>query len=126
MLEKQKALKEDCEKLEKEYLLTLKTAHNIYKDSLFRLPKASGRNDELKGRRSVPLADAVLITVHNHIGEAAKLIENKEYIIEETRSLLSDRDNRLAIVGRLGVNKAGIEKRLRMFEEIMQRALSLR
>ncbi|AQX74569.1 hypothetical protein B1772_03495 [Dehalococcoides mccartyi] len=123
MSKKRKASKEDCDKLEKEYILSLKTAHSIYEDRLFRLPQAPEGNNDLKGRRSVPLADAVLLSVRSQLGETAKLIRNKEFIVQETRQLLSDLDNRLAIVGRLGVSKEGIEKRLKMFEEIMHRAV---
>jgi len=115
--------KEACEKLEKEYLLTLKTAHEVYQDSLFRLPKDPGKNDELTGRRSVPLADVVLMSIRKHLSKGAKLVENRDRIVGETRSVLSNPDNRLAIVGRLGVSKVAIEKRISIFDELMLRSL---
>jgi hypothetical protein len=115
--------KHTCEKLEKEYLFTLKTAHGVYQDKLFRLPKEHNTDYELSGRRSVPLADVVLLSIHKHLDEHEKLIKNRERIVEETRKVLSDPDNRLAIVGRLGVSKTAIERRINIFDELMRRSL---
>lgn len=112
--------KKQCNDLEQDYMLSLKTARDIYGECLFRLP---GRSGELDGRRSIPLADVVLISIHSHLNQADKLIRNKEYITTETKKMLSDKDNYLTIVGH-GITKAAIEKRINLFDNLMKQALT--
>ena len=113
--------KKHCKNLEHDYVLSLKAARDIYGECLFRLP---GRTGKLNGRRSIPLADVVLISIHSHLKQAEKLIRNREYITNKTKEMLLDKDNYLAIVGH-GITKAAIEKRIKLFDNLMKQTLTL-
>ncbi len=114
-----KITKKRCNSLEHDYMRTLEVARAIYGESLFRLP---GRSGELNGRRSVPLADVVLISIYPQLKQADKLIQKKEYITTKTKELLSNKDNYLAIVGH-GITKPAIKKRIQLFNNLMKQAL---
>jgi hypothetical protein len=116
-----KTTKSASEKLRKEYLGVLQIAHDIYGDQLFHLP---GRGGQLDGRRSVPLADAVLLGIRHHQRHSAKLIENRQYIVAETRRLLANQasDSYIALVGR-GNTKQAVEERLEVMRNLFAKAI---
>ncbi len=120
MDKQQRASKHECVELENQYLLVLETATEIYGEYLFRLPGKSGK---LEGRRSVPLADAVLLSIDACSQQMEKLIERKTYILEETQRLLGDKQYYREFVG-YGLTKTVIEERIDIFNSLMQRSLT--
>lgn len=111
--------KSDCTKLKNEYISILRTAMQIYGDKLFHLPNRKG---ELAGRRSVPLADAVLLGIKNCGDQADRLSKNTDYIIQQTRRLMSSPKTYEALVGR-GNTRTAIENRINLMTQLLRRTL---
>jgi Protein of unknown function DUF262 len=108
-----------CSKLKSEYMQKLKIAIQIYGEKLFRLPNRKG---ELAGRRSVPLADAVLLGIKNSGTKGALLPKHSDYIVRQTKKLLSAPKTYETLVGR-GNTRAAVEKRISLLTRVFHRAL---
>jgi hypothetical protein len=115
MIEMKKASEEKCKILEREYMEVLETARDIYGENLFRLPGKSGR-------RSVPLADAILLAIRDVFKHVEKLKKNREYIIAETEKILSDKESYQTIVKR-GNSKSVTEDRLAIINNLFHQAV---
>jgi hypothetical protein len=116
-----KSTKVSSEKMRKDYTSVLSTAQAVYGGQLFHLP---GRTGDLDGRRSIPLADAVLLGIRHQMRHANRLIERRDFIVSETVRLLSDQgsDSYIALVGR-GNTKKAIEDRLEVMRGVFARAI---
>jgi hypothetical protein len=109
----------DCTKLRGEYMEMFGIATQIYGKQLFRLPNKKG---ELAGRRSVPLADAVLLGIKNAGTDRDHLPKHSDYIIRQTKRLLSAPKTYETLVGR-GNTRAAIENRISLLTRLFRRAL---
>jgi hypothetical protein len=106
--------------LERRYLRILKYAKEIYGETLFRLPTKAG---QLNGRRSVPLADSVMLGILNTGASAAQLVSHSEYILRRTRELLSDPEKYQVLVGR-GNTKSEIQTRIKLMTKVFKQAIN--
>jgi hypothetical protein len=105
-----------CSALEREYLDVLSLAAEIYGP---RLPK---NGTGLAGRRSVPLADAVLLATSLHFSEAEALKANRKAIVLATEDKLRDETSRSILVGR-GNTKKEVEARIGLMNEVFSGAI---
>jgi len=112
--------KKDCELLKKQYSSLLQTAKKVYGDFIFRLPNKSG---ELMGRHSVPLSDAILVSIYQ-IGKrkASKLICVRDIIVSETKKALLSEHTYQLLVGRANT-KSSIQDRILLITKIFKKAL---
>jgi hypothetical protein len=108
-----------CKGLQIEYLVNLNIATQIYGDSLFRLPSRKG---ELVGRRSIPLSDAVLLSIRNLGQVAKKLPDCADYLQDQTKLLLNNEDKYEILVGRRNTKDA-VEARIQLTTEMFRQAL---
>lgn len=115
-----KATKVECAALGREYLQALKIAQDIYGEMLFRLPDEEGK---LRGRRSVPFSDAVLMAIREHRSSAEALIQRRQQIIAATERLRDNPDTYETLVGRANTRDA-IVARLDIAKKIMAEALA--
>jgi Protein of unknown function DUF262 len=120
MIRNQRLNKAKCLKLEEEYLEVLEIASKIYQDGLFCLPK----NGLGYGRRSVPLADAVLIAIGAFRQKRKEIESHASKIVEATRHALENPDNYELLVGR-GNTKKAIEDRLDLMKGLIAKAARL-
>lgn len=116
MNEMKQASAKDCQALAEEYLSVLKIGDEIYGDKLFRL---LNKNGELKGRRSVPLADATLLAIRKYQSKHEKLVQAKDKILQGTIKLLKDTETYEILVGR-GNTKKAIEVRIDKMSELVK------
>jgi hypothetical protein len=119
MIDNKPLTKDECDRMKVEYLSVLKTAQDIYGASLFRLPK---NGNGLTGRRSVPLADAILIAIESLMKKKDKMVQNKAAILAATKKTLQDPDQYEILVGR-GNTKKLTEDRLELMKEIIGKAI---
>jgi hypothetical protein len=120
MISKRSQTKEQCDALEAEYLNVLQVADDVFQNALFRLPK---NGHGLVGRRSVPLADAVLIAIKSFVDRADKLQAKREAIVTATADVLSDPQKYNVLVGR-GNTKKDIEARIELMKQVIGQAIS--
>jgi len=106
MIRNQQLKKSNCAELEAEYTEVFSLASQIYGDSLFRLPSDGG----LTGRRSVPLADAILIAVSEARHKKKELVKHAAKIVGSTRAALENEEQYELLVGR-GNTKQAIRDR---------------
>ena len=111
----------ECEQLEKEYVDVLRIASEIYGHSLFRLSK---NGDGLSGRRSVPLADAVLLATRAHRNNASVLIGKRAKIMATTDKLLHDPSSRNTLIGK-GNTKKDLEERIGLMNKVFSDEVTL-
>lgn len=97
-----------CKKLALDYEATLSAAYAIYDKHLFRL---FDKENELNGRRSVPLADAILLAVAQNKRSWDVLIQRKPAVIRKTKDALKNGKTYEILVGR-GNTKTAIEERI--------------
>jgi hypothetical protein len=109
-----------CRKLASDYEATLSAAHRIYDKHLFRLFDKDG---ELSGRRSVPLADAVLLAIADQRESWDALIEKRTTVIRRTKEALRSEKTYEILVGR-GNTKAAVEARIRVVSSLLRRVAS--
>jgi hypothetical protein len=109
-----------CKKLAADYEATLTVAHSIYEKHLFRLFDKDG---ELNGRRSLPLADAILLAVAHHKRNWEVLIEKRSAVIRLTKEALRNEKSYEILVGR-GNTKAAIEARINLVISFLGRVAS--
>ena len=103
--------------MEAEYTEVFDVASQVYRDSLFRLPGDGG----LSGRRSVPLADAVLIAFSEARHKRKELVKHSAKIVEATRTALQTPEQYELLVGR-GNTKQAIEDRLTLMKGLIAKA----
>jgi hypothetical protein len=89
-----KATAAECATFDKEYSQVLQIAFTTYREALFKLPK----NGSLSGRRSVPLADAVLLAIRTFLSKGDKIIARRDRILKKTMELLQAKDSYEALV----------------------------
>ncbi|MCE5309726.1 MAG: DUF262 domain-containing protein [Acidobacteriales bacterium] len=97
-----------CKKLAEDYKATLAAAYAIYDKHLFRL---FDKANELNGRRSVPLADAILLALVQRKRSWSVLTERRNKVIQKTKDALKSEKTYEILVGR-GNTKAAIEERI--------------
>jgi hypothetical protein len=120
MIRNQKLRKAECVERANEYSEVFQLAMQIYGDSLFRLPSNGG----LTGRRSVPLADAVLIAIRDARGKSTALVKRAPEIVEATRAALANEGQYELLVGR-GNTKQAVEDRITLMKGIIMKAAKL-
>lgn len=120
MIRNQKLKKTKCADLEAEYTEVFDIASQVFGNSLFRLPGDGG----LTGRRSVPLADAVLIAFSGVRHKKKEILKQGAKIVEATRSALENADQYELLVGR-GNTKQAIQDRLSLTKGLVEKAAGL-
>ncbi len=120
MIRNQSLNQRECTRLYHEYKEVLELASKIYRGGLFRLPKAGS----LTGRRSVPLADAVLIALSDVVQQKESILDHASQIVDATLSALENPEKYELLVGR-GNTKKTIEKRLSLMKELITSAADL-
>jgi hypothetical protein len=109
MSEMTEAPEHKCGELRREYLSNLQIATEAYGDALFRLPDKKG---ELKGKRSIPFSDAVLLGIRE-IGKGARGLPDKATLVRlKTAEMLKDKESYELMIGRGGNTKELIKKRI--------------
>jgi len=120
MMRMKNTTKKECSLFKHKYLDCLKTAKSIFGNYLFRLPNKKG---EMSGRHSVPLSDAVLISIDKISSKFhTKLISERAFIFSETSRSLLDKDMYEKLVGRANTKDSIIE-RIYIISNIFQSAL---
>jgi len=120
MIQNQKLKKTQCAALADEYAEVLEISSLIYGEGLFRLAKSNS----LSGRRSVPLADAVLIAIGKYRHKKRVLALKRESIVNATVKALENGDKYELLVGR-GNTKKAVEDRLKLMKEVISKAAGL-
>ena len=115
--------KKECDPLEKEYTNVLKCAIDMFGDALFRLPNRQG---QLAGRHSVPLSDAVLLSIDALSPlKRRKLVGASQEVVAHMRKLLLNKDDYKTLVGRANT-RTSIRDRIdlvsKMFKEVLRGA----
>jgi hypothetical protein len=83
--------KKECDLLAKEYTDVLRCSKSVFSDTLFRLPN---RHGELAGRHSVPLSDAVLLSVDKlSSSKRKKLVGASQEVVSHMRKHLRNEDD---------------------------------
>lgn len=111
--------RQECLSMEKQYIRYLRIASKIFGEKLFRLPS---NTNELDGRRSVPLADSVLLGIRNVGAGREKLVDHSSYILKRTKNLLSSLDHYETLVGR-GNTKLAVQERINLMSNVFTNAL---
>jgi len=119
MQRKSKLQNKQCNALENNYMKILSLARDIFGEHLFKLPDKDGN---LVGRKSIPYADATLISLGKCLKEAERLITYKRKVLSQTKKALSNERTYEAIVGR-GNTKAALENRIEAMDKIFQTVL---
>ena len=101
-----------------EYLSVLKLATTVYQGGLFKLLK----NGSLSGRKSVPLADAVLIAFRQHLDSQDKVLAAASKIVKMTQNALGDTKSYALLVGK-GNTKKAIDDRLKLMRDLVATAI---
>ncbi len=109
-----------CEALGHEYAEALSIALSVFGTKLFRLEK----DGDLSGRRSVPLADGILIACGKLRDHREKLATSASAIVSATVTALQNRDKHELLVGR-GNTKKAVEQRLTEMESVISEAAQL-
>lgn len=120
MMRNVKTKKAKCSEIASEYREVLETASNVYGDGLFHLPK----DGALSGRRSVPLADAVLIALSEYMHKKTRLISKKDDIVKATKRALENDAQYELLVGR-GNTKRAVEDRIDLMKKLVAKAAGL-
>ncbi len=120
MIRSQKFKKAKCAELEAQYREVFEIASQVYGDDLFRLAK----NGSLSGRRSVPLADAVLIAFGKYRDKKKELVKRSSQIVSATLTALQKPEDYELLVGR-GNTKKAIEDRLDLMKTLIATAAGL-
>ncbi|OHB78623.1 MAG: hypothetical protein A2Z25_16775 [Planctomycetes bacterium RBG_16_55_9] len=115
--------KNECDSFAKEYTDVLKCSISVFGGTLFRLPNRRG---QLSGRHSVPLSDAVLLSVDRlSLSKRKKLIASSQKAVSHMRKRLEDETDYKTLVGRANT-RASILERIdlvsKMFDNILQGA----
>lgn len=112
----------ECAPLANQYIEVLACSSRVFGDALFRLPNRRG---ELAGRHSVPLSDAILLSVDRlSPPRRKKLVASSSKVINRMRRHLLDKDDYKTLVGRANTRTSIIERIelvSKMFNEILQR-----
>jgi len=115
--------KKECELLAKEYTDILKCSTDVFGDTLFRLPNRRG---DLAGRHSVPLSDAILLSVDKlSLKKRKKLVAVKKKVVNKMRRHLLNEDDYKTLVGRANTRTSILERInliSKMFDIILQGA----
>lgn len=117
MIRFQKLKKERCLELEAEYTEAFGIASTVYGEGLFRLAKEGA----LSGRRSVPLADAILIAFGKIRDKKKELVSSATKIVAATLAALQTPEQYELLVGR-GNTKKAIEDRLSLMKDVIAKA----
>jgi len=110
---------QDIEFLKEVFLQTLNLAHQIYEESLFKPFEPKSGNWKKNSHKAY--YDAVMVGFSRHLDEAEILIARKLRVIEETKKLFDKQESRL-LTGE-GRTKADIQKRIRIFDEILSQII---
>lgn len=120
MILNQSLKKSQCTELKKEYAEVLDLASKVYKERLFRLPK----DGDLTGRRSVPLADAILLAMREHKDKSEEVLSHSDKVVKATLDTLEDPDQYELLVGR-GNTKKDVESRIKLMTSLIAKAAKL-
>jgi hypothetical protein len=115
------ASKKDCVELKSNYIYCLSIAKKVFGDKLFRLPNRLGN---LAGRHSVPLSDAILVSIHTLGSKRSKRLPLRATkIVSELKRLLSDEEKYQILVGRANT-KASIQDRIDLVSNVFKKAIA--
>jgi len=115
MMQMKSASLDQCDTLCSEYVSVLESALSVYGKSLFRIPDA---HQQLNGRRSVTLSDAILLGFRAHLDHRAQLIKNREQLVKDTAVFLRDKETLNLFIG-AGNTKSIFEQRIRAMTEFL-------
>lgn len=110
---------QDIEFLKEVFLQTLNLAHQIYEESLFKPFEPKSGNWKKNSHKAY--YDAVMVGFSRHLDEAEILMARKLRVIEETKKLFDKQESRL-LTGE-GRTKADIQKRIRIFDEMLSQII---
>jgi Protein of unknown function DUF262 len=120
MIREKSKTKKECDLLAAEYLEVLRSAKLIFGSALFRLPN---KKEELAGRHSVPLSDAILISLDRiRPAKRSKLEKAGGEILKSLRKHLSDKKDYQTLVGRANT-KTSISERITLVSEVFDNIL---
>lgn len=110
---------EDIEFLKTLFSNTLKLAHQIYGENLFKPFDPESNN--WKGRAYKAYYDAVMVGLSRHLLDANVLVERKLRVIEETKRLFREDESKLLTGG--GKTKTDIQEGLRLFDDMLSQVI---
>lgn len=105
---------EDIDSLRTIFLETIKLASDIYNDNLFQ-PYGAKRDRAYKA-----YYDAVMVGFSNYLDKSNLFRQRKEQVIEGTKQLL---DHNLGLFTGQGKTKSDLEKRIRLFQEMLKKII---
>lgn len=108
---------EDLEFLEHVFNQTIKLAHAIFEDKLFKPFNPEKR--EWSNRAYKEYYDAVMVGCSYHLDKADTLVKRKELVISKTQDLLSHKNDYNLFTGK-GGTKAGLLKRIELFSQMLE------
>ncbi|MEH2557631.1 hypothetical protein V1286_005160 [Bradyrhizobium algeriense] len=111
---------EDIQELGQLFATTLNLATFIYEDHAFR--PFDPTNNRWEANPHKAFYDAVMVGLSNHIGKIAELSARSALIVEQTKELF--RSNEDGVFTGRGNTKRDVQDRIRLFSEMLERALS--
>ncbi len=115
MIKSLKFSDQDINVLKETFIKTINLACQIYEENLF---KPFDKTNNTWNKRSYKnYYDAVMVGFSRHLSDANLLIEHKSRVIEETKKLFRKDEAKLLTGG--GKTKADIQKRLKLFDEML-------
>lgn len=115
MIKSLKFSDQDINVLKETFIKTINLAYKIYEENLFK--PFDKTNNTWNKRTYKNYYDAVMVGFSRHLSDANLLIEHKSRVIEETKKLFRKDEAKLLTGG--GKTKADIQKRLRLFDEML-------
>jgi hypothetical protein len=98
---------------------TLKAAHSIYEDLLFRPWEVD--KETWSKRPQVAFADAVMVGVSRHLDQADTLIQRREMVLDRTKRLFTDNPPG-TFTGQRN-SKKDVQDRIRLYDEMLEQVV---
>ncbi len=106
---------EDIRILEDIFIRTINLAHQIYGENLFK--PYDPQSDTWKDSAYKAYYDAVMVGFSKHLADVDVLLKQKPRVIEQTKKLFREDNSKLFTGG--GRTKADIQKRIRLFDNML-------
>ncbi|MFP4414278.1 DUF262 domain-containing protein [Coleofasciculus sp.] len=113
---------EDIAVLRNIFLKTIYIVHLIYGENLFNPKLFEPKNITFKDQAYKTYYEAVMVGFSNHLESEDVLIDRKQKVIEATQKLFEEDKDRLLTGG--GKTKADIQKRLRLFDDMLAQVIN--
>jgi uncharacterized protein with ParB-like and HNH nuclease domain len=113
---------EDIAILRNLFFKTIHIVHRIYGENLFNPKAFEPQNITFKDQAYKTYYEAVMVGFSNHLDRENVLIARKQKVIEATKKLFEEDKNRLLTGG--GKTKADIQKRLRLFDDMLAQVIN--